>query len=142
MKQAIVKATVTLENSLWVAIFERTDKKGYAVARVVFGDEPSDPELYEFISHQFFQLKFTEPREFKLVVKRMNPKRLQRMVKREMEKAKAGLPAATRAQEVLRQELEKNKKARKTISRAEKQAKAEEKFQQKQAKKKKKQRGH
>lgn len=54
MKQAIIKATVLLEKFLWVVIFERTDKKGYAVARTVFGNEPTDPELYEFISSHFY----------------------------------------------------------------------------------------
>lgn len=44
MKQTVIKATVMLEKYLWVALFERTDIKGYAVARTVFGDEPTDPE--------------------------------------------------------------------------------------------------
>ncbi|WP_202801011.1 DUF2992 family protein [Candidatus Regiella insecticola] len=49
----MIKITVLLKNSLWIALFERTDDKGYAVARTVFGDEPTAPELYEFISTHF-----------------------------------------------------------------------------------------
>lgn len=67
---------------------------------------------------------------------------MQREVRREMEKAKLGLPNTTHAQEVLRLDLEKNKKLKKTISKAAKEARLEEKFQQKQAKRKKKHRGH
>lgn len=140
--QYTIKVTVLLENYFWVGIFERNDSEGYAVARKIFGGEPTDAELYEFVLAHFDELKFTEPQEFKLVIKRKNPKRMQREVKREMEKTKKGLTSTTHAQEVLRLDLEKNKKLKKTISKAEKEDRLEEKFQQKQAKRKKKHRGH
>ena len=142
MKKHTIKVTVLLENSFWVGLFERNDQAGYAVARKIFGGEPSDAELYDFVLIHFDELKFTEPQDFKLIIKRKNPKRMQREVRREMEKAKKGLSNATHAQEVLRFELEKNKKLKKKISKIEKEAKQQEKFQQKQAKKKKKHRGH
>src|SRR5262245_51507309 len=126
-KQYTIKVTVLLENSFWAGIFERNDDGGYAVARKFFGGEPTDAELYEFVLANFDELKFTEPQEFKLIIKRKNPKRVQREVKREMEKAKKGLPSTTHAQEVLRLELEKNKKLRKVISKTEKEALQEEK---------------
>lgn len=141
-KQFTIKVTVLLENSFWVGLFERNDNEGYAVARKIFGGEPTDAELYEFVLTHFDELKFTEPQEFKLVIKRKNPKRVQREVRYEMEKAKKGLPSVTLAQEVLRLELEKNKKLKKVTSRTEKEARQEERFRQKQEKKKKKQRGH
>lgn len=141
-KQYTIKVTVLLENSLWVGLFERNDEEGYAVARNIFGGEPSDAELYEFVLTHFDELKFTEPQEFMLVIKRKNPKRIQREVRKEMEKAKKGLPSTSHAQEVLRINLEKHKKVKKQISKEEKEAKLEEKFQLKQAKRKKKHRGH
>ena len=75
-------------------------------------------------------------------LKRKNPKRIQREVRREMKKAKLGLPSTTHAQEALKLDLEKNKKLKKTISKAEKEVRLEKKFQQKQEKRKKKHRGH
>lgn len=137
-----IKVTILLENSLWVGIFERTDKNHYAVARQIFGDEPTDAQLYEFVSTHFYELKFTEPQDFKLIIKRKNPKRMQREVKREMEKAKKGLSSTTHAQEVLRLELEKNKKAKKNVSKSEKEKLLENKFQLRQEKRKEKHRGH
>jgi hypothetical protein len=131
-----------LENSLWVGIFERNDNEGYAVARQIFGNEPTDPELYEFISANYHLLKFTTPQNFRLVIKRKNPKRLKREVRKIMDKAKSGLSITTHAQDVLREELEKNKKAKKTISKVEKEKLLERKFILQQAKKKKKHRGH
>ena len=102
--------------------------EGYAVARKVFGTEPTDPELYEFVLTHYHKLKFTQPHEFKREIKRMNPKRMQREVRKEMQKAKTAKVTETYAQEVLKLELEKNKKIRKTISSAEKEAKAQDKF--------------
>jgi hypothetical protein len=142
MKQTAIKATTLFEKSLWIVLFERTDKKGYAVARTVFGDEPTDPELYAYISAHFYQLKFNEPQNFKLVIKRKNPKRMQREVRKEMEKAKSNLDKTTRAQEVLKIELEKNKKVKKSLSKSEKEAQLDKRFLLRQVKKKKKKRGH
>lgn len=137
-----IKVTVLFQTRFFIGLFERNDSDGYAVARKIFGSEPTDAELYEFIHTNFYELKFTEPQDFQLEIKRKNPKRLQREVRHEMKKAKAGLPSTTHAQETLRLDLEKNKKLKKTISRAEKEMRIEQKFQQKQAKRKKKQRGH
>ena len=142
MKQALIKATVALEKSLWVVLFERMDQTGFAVAREIFGSEPTDPELYEFISNNFFKLKFTEPHEFKLIIKRKNPKRMRREVKKELKKAKDDPTISTHAQEILRIELEKNKKIRKSISKTEKEKLLDRKFLLKQTKRKKKHRGH
>ena len=141
-KQYTIKVTVLLESPFWIGLFERNDNEGYGVARKIFGDEPTDAELYQFVSMHFDELKFTEPKDFKLIIKRKNPKRMQREVRHEMAKAKKGLSSTTHAQEVLRLELEKSKKIKKSTSKAEKEALLEEKFQQKQAKRKKKHRGH
>jgi hypothetical protein len=46
---ATIKATIYFEKQYWVGSFERTDKEGFAVARYVFGGEPSDHEVHEFV---------------------------------------------------------------------------------------------
>lgn len=142
MQRFTIQVTLLYEGPFWAAIFERNDDTGYSVARKIFGSEPTDPELYEFILKHYQELKFTEPHDFKLVIRRKNPKRVQREVRQEMEKARSGQASTSRAQEVLRLELEKNKKVKKTISKAEKELKLQEKFLQKQEKKKKKKKGH
>lgn len=141
-KQYTIKVTVLIENSFWVGIFERNDDDGYAVARQIFGGEPSDAELHDFVLSHFDELKFTEPHEFQLIIKRKSPKRMLREVRKEMEKAKKGLPNVTHAQDILRVDLEKRKKIKKTVSKAEKEALLEKKFQIKQDKRKKKHRGN
>jgi hypothetical protein len=137
-----IKATILLDGSFWVGLFERTDKKGYSVARKIFGGEPSDAEVYEFVLNNYDELKFGAAREFELVIKRMNPKRLQREVRREMEKVKANSKPSTHAQDYMRLELEQHKLEKKQLSKKEKEARLKEQFLLKQEKRKKKHRGH
>lgn len=142
IKKYTIKVTVLLEKSIWTAIFERNDSEGFAVARKIFGNEPTDPELYNFILMNFPELHFTEPQRFDLVIKRKNPKRIQREVRIEMKKIKSSFPKETFAQEILRIDLEQNKKKKRSISSAERARILNEKFLIKQEKKKKKHRDH
>lgn len=137
-----IKATVFYENRYWVGTFERTDKEGYALARYIFGAEPSDSEIHEFVLNHYHELKFGELREFDLQIQRMNPKRVQREVRREMNKLKETTKPSTFAQDYMREELEKKKKEKKSLSSAEKQMRKEDQFNIKQEKKKEKHRGH
>lgn len=91
----------------WVGTFERTDKEGYAVARYIFGEEPTDPEVSEFVLHHYQALNFGAPKEFTLEIKRMNPKRVQREVRREMERLKEMGRPSKFAQDYMREEIRK-----------------------------------
>lgn len=137
-----IKVTVCLDGPFWVGIFERADSDGLAIAKHIFGKEPTDPELYEFVLTNFAELKFTDPHEIKLIIKRKNPQRVQREVRKEMAKLKSQLPSTTLAQDVLRLELEKNKKLKKASTKIEKEAEEREKFRMRQEKKKQKLKGH
>lgn len=125
---AIIKATIFFEKRFWVGTFERTDKEGYAVARHIFGAEPSDPEIYEFVLNHYQELKFGEAKEIHIQIQRMNPKRVQREVRREMERMKETTKPSTLAQDYMREEIEKRKKEKKSISSAEKQAYKDQQF--------------
>ena len=39
----------------------------------VFGAEPTDPEVHEFVLAHYQKLKFGDPKEFTLEIQRMNP---------------------------------------------------------------------
>ncbi len=139
---ATVKVTIFFEKKFWVGTFERTDREGYAVARHIFGAEPVDSEVHEFVLHQWEKLKFGEAKEIHIQIQRMNPKRVQREVRKEMEKMKETSKPSTLAQDYMREEIEKKKKIKKSASSAEKQARKEEQFFLKQEKRKEKKRGH
>jgi len=140
--QVRIKVTIRPENALWVGIFERVEAGKITAARVIFGKEPTDPELYEWLLSHFDELNFSAPQDFKLTIKRKSPKRVQREVRKEMEKAASTSRKASLAQEALRLELEKNKKLKKSQSKEEKIALTERRFLEKQEKKKQKKRGH
>lgn len=139
---ATIKATIFLDKQFWVGTFERTDKEGYAVARHVFGAEPSDPEVHDFVLNHYHELKFGEAKEITVRVHRMNPQRVQREVRREMTRLKETTKPSTLAQDYMREEIEKRKKEKKTLTSAQKQARKEEQFSLKQKKRKEKHRGH
>jgi hypothetical protein len=137
-----IKATIFFERKYWVGTFERVGKEGYAVARHIFGAEPVDAEVYAFVLDHYHELNFGEAKEFDLQIKRMNPKRLQREVLREMKEMKETAKPSTFAQDYMREEIEKKKKEKKQKSSAEKEARQEEQFALRQQKKKEKHRGH
>jgi hypothetical protein len=137
-----IKVTIYLEHPFWVGSFERTDQEGYAVAKKIFGKEPTDPEIYDFVLNNFEELRFGKPTTFKLDIKRKNPKRVLREVKKEMEKLKSSQKPSTMAQDAMREELEKNKKEKKRRSKTQKEEEAKLQFSLKQQKKKEKQKGH
>lgn len=137
-----IKATIFFDKRFWVGTFERTDKVGYAVARHIFGAEPADLEVHEFVLHHFNELKFGDAKEVTIQIQRMNPKRVQREVRREMARIKETTRPSTLAQDYMREELEKKKKEKRAVSSAEKQARKDEQFFLKQEKRKEKHRGH
>lgn len=139
---ATVKATIFFDKRFWVGNFERIDKEGYSVARHIFGSEPSDPEVHEFVLNHYCELKFGEAKDITIQIQRMNPKRVQREVRREMAKIKETSKPSTLAQDYMREEIEKKKKEKKAVSSAEKQARKDEQFLLKQDKRKEKHRGH
>lgn len=139
---SIIKATIFFEKRFWVGTFERTDKEGYAIARHIFGPEPSDPEVYEFVLNHYQELKFGQAKNIHVEIQRMNPKRLAREVRKEMKKMKETAEPSTLAQNYMREEIERNKKVKKAKSSAEKQARKDEQFVLKQEKRKEKHRGH
>ncbi|MDX8430340.1 MAG: YjdF family protein [Candidatus Algichlamydia australiensis] len=79
---------LSYEKSFWVGTFERTDKEGYAVARHIFGAEPTDPEIYEFVLKHYQELNFEAPKKFTLQIKGMNSKKVQKEVHREVKNSK------------------------------------------------------
>lgn len=137
-----IKVTVHFEKKFWVADFERSDGKNISVARTTFPQEPTDPEIADYLQHHFAKLHFSKEQAYRLTIKRPNYKRLQREIKRELQSLRANSKRETLSQELLRLELEKNKLSKKQSNKALKDQKLEEKFLKRQVKRKQKHRGH
>jgi hypothetical protein len=137
-----VKLTVLFEDPFWVGVFEVSYDSKYSVCKYLFGSEPKDNEVYEMILKQYGSLHFSKPvnevDNIHKKVKKINPKRMHRMIKKEMKDSGIG----TKAQNAIKAEREANKIERKTVSKIRKQECKQLQFQRKQEKKKQKKRGH
>ena len=78
MEKITGKLTVFFDNPFWVGVFECVEKNKLSVCRVVFGAEPKDYEVYDFILKNYKNLKFGSSLEIKVKKIKSNPKRLQR----------------------------------------------------------------
>ena len=131
------KLTVYFEEPFWVGIFERMEDGNLSAAKVTFGAEPKDYEIYEFILKHYYSLRFSP--DVAAVVKESirNPKRMQRDVKKQLQNTGIG----TKSQQALKLQQEQNKQERKAKSQEQKLAEAKRMFERKQQKKKEKHRG-
>lgn len=131
--------TVFFESPFWVGVFERQEDGMLQTARVVFGAEPKDFEVYEFVLREYAALKWSRPIPLEEKEKRMrNPKRVQRDVQKAMKRK--GI--STKAQEAMRLERDANKLERKGASKTEREYQKRMRFEKRQEKKKEKRKGH
>lgn len=134
-----IQLTVFFENPFWVGVFERVDEGSYEISRIVFGGEPTDSEVFQFILNDFNNITFGKEHCINIEgTKRINPKRLQRKVKKEI--AKIGIN--TKAHLAIKEQQEIYKVEKKQKSKELKEAEKAKKFQLKQQKRREKHKGH
>lgn len=132
------KLQVFFEEPFWVGVFEHIENGKLSVAKVTFGTEPKDYEIQEYIQKYYFGLKFSPVVSTTVKETKINPKRMQRVAKKQMQENGIG----TKSQQALKLQHEQNKKERKIRKREQKEADERRMFELKQQKKKKKHRGH
>jgi len=130
--------TVLFQPPFWAGIAERWDESGYSAARVVFGAEPTDAQLYEWLEKEWHRLRFSPAAEGERpVTERKNPKRAQR----EARAATQARGVSTRAQEALSRQREREGLARKREAKGAREREQREKYLLRQQKKREKKRG-
>ncbi|MDD6651887.1 MAG: YjdF family protein [Eggerthellales bacterium] len=134
------KLTIYFDDPFWVALVETEENGQYRVARHVFGPEPTDPQIEEFIHDNWRTLHFTDALQVeKKGGKRINPKRMRRIIEKEIA---ANAVRGTKAQQALAEQREAHKLEKRAKSKEQKEAETERKFQQRAEKRKQKHRGH
>jgi hypothetical protein len=129
---------VFFEEPFWVGIFERVSSGKLSVCKVTFGTEPKDYEIQEYILKNYYELRFSPSVDSdKEVKERVNPKRLQREVKKQIDNVGIG----TKSQLALKLKQEQGKIKRKTSSREQREAEKQFQFELKQQKRKAKHKG-
>ena len=137
MSIASVTLTVYFEDPFWVGVFQRREGGRLSAAKVTFGAEPRDSQVYDLLLHRYHRLTFGGQVEETAPETRPNPKRMQREARRQMQKTGAG----TKAQQALNALREENKQTRRQDSRVRRQAEEEWKFALRQQKRREKHRG-
>lgn len=133
------KCTILFDDPFWVGIFERQDEQGYSAARVVFGAEPSDASVYQFILKDYYRLRFSTPQPGAPADNRtVNFKRRQREVRRQMLEQQ---PTGTRAQNALQAEREALAQAQKAQRSQAENVRQDDRYQMRRERKKQKRRG-
>ena len=132
------KLTVYFEEPFWVGVFERIEGDNLSVAKVTFGAEPKDYEVYEFVLKHYYSLRFSPAVATAVKVVSKNPKRMQRDVKKQLR----GNGIGTKSQQALKLQQEQNKQECKVKSREQKMAATKRLFELKQQKKRAKHKGH
>ena len=139
MEKISATLTVLFEDPFWVGVFERRYDDKIEVAKVTFEKEPKDYEVYDFVLRQYHYLKFSPAIEDDVLSdKKINPKRLQKLAKKQASEVGIG----TKAQQALKLQLEERTLERKKSSREQREAEKQKQFELRQKKRHEKHRGH
>lgn len=137
----ICRATLTMlfEEPFWIGLYEREVDGEYAVSKIVFGAEPKDGEVFAFLLKNWQMLRFSPAMEAARRVERhVNPKRMQRRISAELQRAEIG----TKAQQALKLQQEQGKTERKARSRQQREIEEARRFELRRQKQKERHRGH
>ena len=131
------RLTVFFEESFWVGVFECISEGKLSVCKVIFGAEPKDYEVYDFVLKNYYQLRFSSAVATDVKETGRNPKRIKREVRKQIQNTGIG----TKSQQALKLQQEQLKTERKTVSREQREAEKQRQFELKQQKRKEKHRG-
>lgn len=134
--QVQIKLTVLFDGMFWVGIFERIYDEKLEVAKVTFITEPSEAEIYNYILYNYQNLKFSLPVLAKSQSSNANPKRMKRIVKKQLNSS-----IGTKSQQALKKQQEIKKSDYKTALRLKKEMTLKMKFEMKQKKRRQKHKG-
>jgi hypothetical protein len=138
MNKATGSLKVFFEEPFWVGLFEREEAGSYTACRIVFGAEPKDYEIWQFILKNYYKLIFSPGIDSQAKIKgHVNPKRRQREVKKQLEDVGNG----TKSQQALKLWQEQKKAEKKNVHAKRREEEKQKLFELKQQKKKEKHKG-
>lgn len=133
------RLTVYFDPPFWVGVYERISDETLAVAKITFGAEPKDYEVYDFLQKHWDTLSFSPPvAETERKSSPKNPKRLHRLIQGKLQERGVG----TKSQQALQLQREAVKTARKVRKSQAKEDEKARRFSARQEKRKEKRRGH
>ena len=137
MDKVTGKLTVFFEKPFGVGGFERTEAGRLSACRVTFDAEPKEYEVRAFVLENYYKLTFSPSIEVSVKRKSLNPKMLQREVRKQTLSSRI----STKSQQALQLQQEEMKIYYKAVSKEERKAEQERKRELRQQKRKQKHRG-
>ncbi|TXK78387.1 YjdF family protein [Paenibacillus sp. N3.4] len=110
-----MKLTVYFNGQYWLGVVESNDDSKLKACQFIFGPEPKDGEVMDFVQHHMLALLAASTQEVEIgkpVQRKTNPKRLARQIAKEL--LMSGV--SSYAQDVMKLELESRKKERKVTN--------------------------
>lgn len=139
MAEVVSSITVMFDEPFWIGIYERQIGNQYEACKITFGAEPKDYEVYAYLLKNYDLLKFSPAIKTKLLAeKAVNPKRMQRLVNKQLNCIGIG----TKAKQAFKLMQEQSKQVRKASSKQKREEERERRFELKSAKRKEKHKGH
>lgn len=138
--QISVSSTLTVyhDGQFWVGLAEHVEDGRYGVARIVFGTEPSDEEILQFVVDKWEKLSFFDGKPAEASKPAKNPKRCAR----EAAKALKQPAMSTKAQQALAAQREAMKQESAHARSRRRVEEADARYKQRKLKRKQKHRGH
>jgi len=136
-----MKLTVFYDGQYWVGVIEQQEQGKLKAARYIFGTEPKNEEILDFINKEMWRFVSGLSQEVAVkfsAAKKVSPKRIARKAASEVKRN----GVSTYAQEALQLEYEKRKKERQDISKQQRETEKAHKWEMKLQKAKEKHRGH
>ena len=130
--------TVFFDEPFWVGVFERSENGKLSAAKVTFGAEPKDSEVWDNVLRHYYKLKFSPAVKAKIKQTADNPKRRQRNARKQLSTTGIG----TKSQQALKLMQEQMKTERKQLTIEQREAEKQRQFELKQQKRRKKHIGH
>lgn len=138
--QISVSSTLTVyhDGQFWVGLAEHVEDGRYGVARIVFGAEPSNEKILQFVTSEWEKLSFFGDKVAETSKPAKNPKRRAR----ETAKALKRPAMSTKAQQALAAQREAMKQESAHARSRRRAEEADARFEQRKLKRKQKHRGH
>jgi hypothetical protein len=136
-----MRLTILFDAPYWIAVLEVERENILYAARYIFGAEPSDQEVYEFVQRDLLALQTRMTAGVAVTeaqYRHVNPKRVQREIRRQL----AQPAISTKAQDAMRLQIEQNKHNAVQKSRLERKAQRDRKRELSREKAKAQHRGH
>ena len=140
MRKTTVSSTLTVcfDGQFWVGIVERVEDGALSSCRVVFGAEPSNEEVLDFVLREWARLPLGPVVACEERAMARNPKRRQRQAARELKQR----GPSTKAQLALAEQREAMAQKSAELRRELREEERRRRFEQSQQKAKRKRRGH